>query len=123
MLIQVGQHEASVELLEVALTAAPAKPKYSTRLLVAHQRAGRVQPARELIEHGLNPAFLTSTLTNSDKTFTSHERSHMRALNPLIENGKHVSAEIAARLMVKDYPDSAAVKSLMHRVLRMMNAA
>ncbi len=46
------------------------------------------------------------------------ERS-VQALDKLVANGKRLSAEIAARLLVSDYPDSKAAHACLKRVLAM----
>ena len=37
--------------------------------------------------------------------------------NKLIDSGNRISAEIAARMMVQDYPSSATVKDFLARVM------
>ena len=43
----------------------------------------------------------------------------VQALVQLIDSGKRISAEIAARMMVQDYPSSATAKDCLARVMEM----
>ena len=43
----------------------------------------------------------------------------MRALAQLIDSGNRVSAEIAARMMVSDYPNSATAQDFLKRAMEM----
>jgi hypothetical protein len=42
----------------------------------------------------------------------------VQALAQLIDSGNRISAEIAARMMVSDYPNSATAQACLERVLR-----
>jgi hypothetical protein len=43
----------------------------------------------------------------------------VQALTQLIDSGNLISAEIAARMMVQDYPSSATAKDCLARVMKM----
>ena len=43
----------------------------------------------------------------------------VQALTQLIDSGNRISAEIAARMMVQDYPSSAKARDCLARVLEM----
>jgi len=43
----------------------------------------------------------------------------VQALAQLIDSGNRVSAEIAARMMVSDYPNSATARECLDRVMEM----
>ncbi len=43
----------------------------------------------------------------------------VQALTQLIDSGKRISAEIAARMMVQDYPSSATARDCLARVMGM----
>jgi hypothetical protein len=43
----------------------------------------------------------------------------VQALEQLIDSGNRISAEIAARMMVQDYPSSATAKDCLARVMEM----
>ena len=48
--------------------------------------------------------------------------SALEALRKLMASGNHVSAEIAARMMLADYPESQAVQDRLNKVLAMGKA-
>jgi hypothetical protein len=43
----------------------------------------------------------------------------VQALTQLIDSGNHISAEIAARMMVADYPSSDTARNCLARVMEM----
>jgi hypothetical protein len=43
----------------------------------------------------------------------------VQALTQLIDSGNRISAEIAARMMVQDYPSSATARDCLARVMEM----
>lgn len=119
VLIQVGQHEAASEVLEVALAGEPANPEHWVRLLVAHHRAGHVQRARELLSHGASIGISAEHIERFRHDLSEPPRQSVEAVERLIQAGKKVSAEIAARLLVNDYPQSKLASDYLHRVLVM----
>ena len=117
VLIQVGQHEAAAEVLEVALAAEPNNPEHWVRLLVAHHRAGHVQRARELLPYGAAMGIPAEHIERFRQDLSEPPPKSVAAVEKLIEADNWVSAEIAARLLVSDYPESAAAQACLDRVL------
>jgi len=122
VLIQVGQHEAASDVLEVAFAAEPANLEHWVRLIVAHHRAGHVHRARELLELGAELGVPQNTLDVYRKDLSEPPERSLQALDKLIVTGKRLNAEIAARLLVADYPESPAAQACLERVLTMETA-
>jgi hypothetical protein len=62
------------------------------------------------------PIFLQATTSQNGKNLP---RSSRRLTWQLIDSGNRISDEIAARMMVQDYPGSATAKDCLARVLEM----
>lgn len=119
VLIQVGQPEAAAKVLQVALDAEPANPEHWIRLIAAHHRAGHVQRARELLPQGVVMGVDDDLIQKLRKSLTEPPALALQALNKLVNSGDVVSAEIAARMMVADYPDSLLARACLEQVLVM----
>ena len=117
VLIQVGQHEAAAEVLEVAFAGEPQNPEHWVRLLVAHHRAGHVQRARELLPQGAAMGIPAEHIERFRQDLSEPPPKSVAAIEKLSEVGSWVSAEIAARLLVSDYPESAAAQACLDRVM------
>ena len=117
VLIQVGQHEAAAEVLEVAFAGEPHNPEHWVRLLVAHHRAGHVQRARELLPQGAAMGIPAEHIERFRQDLSEPPPKSVAAVEKLIHTGNWVSAEIAARLLVSDYPESAVAQACLDRVL------
>lgn len=125
VLIQVGQPEAATKVLQVALEAEPANPEHWIRLIAAYHRAGHVQRARDLLPQGVAMGVDDDLLEQLHKSLTEPPGLALQALNKLVQAGNTMSAEIAARMMVEDYPDSVTAKNCLAMVIevRASNAA
>jgi predicted Zn-dependent protease len=119
MLIQTGQAEAAADVLELAFAAEPAKPEHWVRLIVAHHRAGHVQRARELLPHGVALGIAPEHMDRFRQDLSEPPERSVQALNKMVASGKRLNAEIAARLLVSDYPESPAAQACLERVLAM----
>ena len=117
ILIQVGQHEAASEVLEVALAGEPANPEHWVRLLVAHHRAGHVQRARELLSHGAAIGIPAEHIERFRQDLAEPPAKSLQAIHKLVDEGNLLSAEIAARMLVSDYPESLAAQACLDKVL------
>ena len=120
--LQINQPEPAVKLLEVAFSASPHNPDHWLKLLVAHRHAGQVQRARELLQHGLALGVPDDRIEQLRKELREPPASALDALRKLMASGNHVSAEIAARMMLADYPESQAVQDRLNKVLAMGKA-
>ena len=125
VLIQVGQPEAAAKVLEVALEAEPANPEHWIRLIAAYHRAGHVQRARKLLPQGVAMGVDNDLMEQLHKSLSEPPALALQALGKLVKAGNVVSAEIAARMMVEDYPDSITAKNCLAMVIevRASNAA
>lgn len=119
LLIQVGQAEAAAKVLEVALQAEPANPEHWIRLIAAYHRSGHVQRARELLPQGVAMGVEDDLIQKLRQSLTDPPALALQALNKQVMAGELMSAEIAARMMVQDYPDSAMAKDCLARVVGM----
>ena len=116
VLIQVGQPEAASKVLQVALEAEPANPEHWIRLIAAYHRAGHVQRARELLPQGVAMGVDNDLMEQLHKSLTEPPTLALQALNKLVKTGNRMTAEIAARMMVQDYPDSVTAKNCLTMV-------
>ena len=116
VLIQVGQPEAACKVLQVALEAEPANPEHWIRLIAAYHRAGHVQRARELLPQGVAMGVDNDLMEQLHKSLTEPPTLALQALNKLVKTGNRMTAEIAARMMVQDYPDSVTAKNCLTMV-------
>lgn len=119
VLIQVGQPEAASKVLEVALEAEPANPEHWIRLIAAYHRAGHVQRARELLPQGVAMGVDDDLMAQLHKSLTEPPTLALQAIDKLLKMGNIMSAEIAARMMVADYPDSATAKNCLAMVIEL----
>ena len=117
VLIQVGQYESAAEVLEVAFAGESNNPEQWVRLLVAHHRAGHVQRARELLPYGAAMGIAAEHIERFRQDLSEPPPKSVAAIEKLIHAGNWVSAEIAARLLVNDYPESAAAHACLDRVV------
>lgn len=119
VLLQTGQSESAVEVLEVAFASEPANAEHWVRLLIAHHRGGDIHRARELVELGASMGVPEDKLAIFRKDLSEPPERSLQALDKMIASSKRLSAEIAARLLVTDYPDSTAAQACLNKVLSM----
>ena len=123
VLIQVGQAEAAAQVLQVALAAEPANPQHWIRLIAALHRAGHVQRARELLPQGVAMGVDNDLMEQLHKSLTEPPTLALQAIDKLVQAGNTVSAEIAARMMVQDYPDSSTAKDCLAMVIQLSDGS
>jgi predicted Zn-dependent protease len=119
VLIQTGQAEAATDVLEIAFAGAPNNPEHWVRLMAAHHRAGHVQRARELLPHGAALGIAPEHMDRFRQDLSEPPERSVQALDTMVASGKRLNAEIAARLLVSDYPDSRTAQACLERVLAM----
>lgn len=119
VLIEIGQPEQAVKPLEIASAQEPDNTEHWVRLLAAYHRSGLVHQARQLLDKGADLGVQERIIEELRQSLSNPPQTQVQALHTLIESGNRVSAEIAARMMVTDYPDSAIVRDGLQRVLAM----
>lgn len=119
LLIQIGKPEQAVKPLEIAFALAPEHPENWVRLLIAHHRGGDIHRARELLELGASLGVPEERLAVFRKDLSEPPETAVSAIEKLIESGNKISAEIAVRMMLADYPTSATAKGYLTQVLQM----
>lgn len=119
LLIQIGKPEQAVKPLEIAFALAPELPENWVRLLIAHHRGGDIHRARELLELGASLGVPEERLAVFRKDLSEPPETAVSGVEKLIVEGNRISAEIAARMMLADYPSSATAKACLTKVLQM----
>jgi len=119
LLIQIGRPQEAVKPLEIAFALAPENPENWVRLLIAHHRGGDIHRARELLEQGAQLGVPEDKLSVFRKDLSGPPETAIKSVSKLIETGNRITAEIAVRMMVADYPESPIVKELLARVMAM----
>ena len=119
LLIQIDKPDQAVKPLEIAFALAPEHPENWVRLLIAHHRGGDIHRARELLELGASLGVPEERLAVFRKDLSEPPETSVSAVEKLIESGNRISAEIAARMMVQDYPSSSTAKACLTQVLQM----
>jgi hypothetical protein len=88
-------------------------------LVIAHQRCGDLVRARQVLLQMQAQGFDAAQLAVYEQELNKPTPEAVQALVKLIDSGNRISAEIAARMMVADYPGSAIAKDCLARVLEM----
>ena len=87
--------------------------------MVAHQRCGDLVRARDVLAQMQAKGFDAAQLAVYEQELNEPTPEAVQALVQLIDSGNRTSAEIAARMMVQDYPSSAAAIECLARVMEM----
>jgi predicted Zn-dependent protease len=112
LLLQHRRSQDAIAFLNKAVTAAPAAFEPWVFLVIAHQRCGDLLRARQVLAQMQAQGFDATRLAVYEQELNEPTPAQ------LIDSGNHVSAEIAARMMVSDYPSSATARDCLQRVLR-----
>lgn len=91
--------------------------------MVAHQRCGDLVRAREVLAQMQAQGFDAAQLAVYEQELNEPTPEAVQALVQLIDSGNRISAEIAARIMVQDFPSSATAKDCLARVLKVSEGA
>ena len=86
-------------------------------LLVAHQRCGNLHRAREVLADMRQKGFPEAELKDFEQELNEPPSERLEAIEKLITQQSYVSAEIAVRLLMEDFPEHAAGDKLLQRVL------
>jgi hypothetical protein len=118
-LLQHRKPKDAVPFLNKAVAAAPAAFEPWVFLVIAHQRCGDLVRARQVLSQMHAQGFDATRLAVYEQELNEPTTEAVQALAQLIDSGNRVSAEIAARMMVSDYPSSATALDFLNRVMEM----
>ncbi len=86
-------------------------------LLVANQRCGHLHKAREVLASMRQKGFPEKELAQFEQELNEPPSEDLETLEQMLAKQQWVNAEIAARMMVNDYPASATAQASLQRVL------
>jgi hypothetical protein len=109
--------QEAIKPLEKAVTALPLAFELWMCLLVAHQRCGHLHKAREILASMRQKGFPEKELAQFEQELNEPPREDLATLEQMLAQQQWVNAEIAARMMVNDYPASATAQASLQRVL------
>jgi pentatricopeptide repeat protein len=109
--------QEAVKPLEKAVSALPLVFELWVCLLVAHQRCGNLHRAREVLADMRQKGFPEKELKVFEEELNVPPLDRLDAIEELITQQSYVSAEIAVRLLMEDFPEHAAGDKLLQRVL------
>jgi predicted Zn-dependent protease len=119
LLLERRSPQQAIPYLSKAVAALPAAFEPCVCLMVAHQRCGDLVRAREVLAQMQAQGFDAAQLAVYEQELNEPTPEAVQALVQLIDSGNRISAEIAARMMVQDYPSSATAKDCLARVMGM----
>lgn len=119
LLLQRSSPELAIPHLSKTVSALPKEIEPWVCLLVAHQRCGDLIRARQVLVQMHEQGFDSARLAVFEQELNEPTPEAVQALVQLIESGNRISAEIAARMMLADYPTSATAKGYLTQVLQM----
>lgn len=111
--------QEAIPYLSKAVVALPASMEPWVCLVIAHQRCGDLVSAHEVLAQMHAQGFDAAVLAVYEQELNEPTPEALQALAELIESGNRISAEIAARMMVQDYPSSATAKDCLALVMGM----
>ena len=109
--------QEAIKPLEKAVTALPLAFELWMCLLVAHQRCGHLHKAREVLASMRQKGFPEKELALFEQELNEPPREDLETLEQMLAQQQWVNAEIAARMMVNDYPASDTAQASLQRVL------
>jgi pentatricopeptide repeat protein len=109
--------QEAIKPLEKAVTALPLAFELWMCLLVAHQRCGHLHKAREVLASMRQKGFPEKELAQFEQELNEPPSEDLETLEQMLAKQQWVNAEIAARMMVNDYPASATAQASLQRVL------
>jgi hypothetical protein len=109
--------QEAIKPLEKAVTALPLAFELWMCLLVANQRCGHLHKAREVLASMRQKGFPEKELAQFEQELNEPPSEDLETLEQMLAKQQWVNAEIAARMMVNDYPASATAQASLQRVL------
>jgi hypothetical protein len=119
LLLQHLTPQVAVPFLDKAVAAVPAAFEPWVFLVIAHQLCSDLLRARQVLAQMQAQGFDGTRLVVNEQELNEATPEAAQALAQLIDSGNRVSAEIAARMMVSDYPSSATARDFLNRVMEM----
>ncbi len=119
LLLQHRSAQEAIPYLNRAVSALPTAFQPWVCLVIAHQRCGDLVSAREVLAQMHAQGFDAAQLAVYEQELNEPTPEAVQALVHLIDSGNRISAEIAARMMVQDYPSSATARDCLARVMEM----
>ena len=109
--------QEAIKPLEKAALALPQAERVWVCLLVAHHRCGNQNRIKELLAIMRQSGIDEEELNKIERDLNRLPADRVAAVRELIDQHNHVSAEIAARLLVADFPEQAEAGLLLQEVL------
>ena len=109
--------QEAIKPLEKAVTALPLAFELWLCLLVANQRCGNLLKSREVLASMRQKGFDESKLKGIEQELKEPPPDRLASVLNLLGQHNHLSAEIAARLLVEDFPEHAGAGVLLLEVL------
>lgn len=119
LLLQHRTAQEAITYLNRAVAALPTAFQPWVCLVIAHQRCGDLVSAREVLAQMHAQGFDAAQLAVYEQELNEPTPEAVQALTQLIHSGNRISAEIAARMMVADYPSSDTARDYLVRVKEM----
>ena len=120
LLLQHRTAQEAIPYLSRAVAALPTAFQPWVCLVIAHQRCGDLVSARDVLAQMHAQGFDAAQLAVYEQELNEPTPEAVQALTQLIHSGNRISAEIAARMMVQDYPSSATARGCLARVMEMV---
>lgn len=115
--------QEAIKPLEKAALALPQAERVWVCLLVAHHRCGNHNRIKELLAIMRQSGIDEEELNKIERDLNRLPADRVAAVRDLIDQHNHVSAEIAARLLVADFPEQAEAGLLLQQVLQQASKA
>ena len=115
--------QEAIKPLEKAALAQPHAQQIWVCLLVAHQRCGNLVKAREVLASMKMKGFPEKELAVFEQELNEPPPDRLASVRSLLEQHNLLSAEIAARLLVEDFPSHAESAFLLQEVLIQVHAS
>ena len=115
--------QEAIKPLEKAALALPQAERVWVCLLVAQHRCGNHTRVKELLAIMRQSGFDKEELNKIERDLNRLPNDRVAAVRELINQHNHVSAEIAARLLVADFPEQAEARLLLQEVLQQASKA
>jgi predicted Zn-dependent protease len=117
LLLQHRSAQQAIPHLQKAVAALPTAVDYWALLILAHQRGGDVHEARAVLAKIRSLGFTAAQLLQYEQELSEPSPQDLQALEQMLGQQQWVNAEIAARMMVNDYPTSTTAQACLQRVL------
>jgi pentatricopeptide repeat protein len=109
--------QEAIKPLQKAVSALPLAFELWVCLMVALQRCGDLHKAREVLANMRQKGFHESELAKFEQELSVPPKDRLDAIEKLIAQKNFVSAEIAARLLLEDFPGNEVAEQLLQEVI------